>query len=120
MTPIREGAPAHRSGAVLLALAACVVLGLVTQAGAQSRGQSAARPLTPAPAANPSPAGARAPGPPAIPAASAIGICQCIADRDRRHILCLASAPECQSSCASTDYSFVPDAPSCPVIAQER
>jgi hypothetical protein len=54
---------------------------------------------------------------PIIPAASAAGICQCIADQARRRIGCVASADECKAMCGD-HYSFVPHAPSCPITAQ--
>ncbi len=47
-----------------------------------------------------------------------IGLCQCIADRSRRNISCLSSVEACQTTCATSHYSFMPDAPSCPVTAR--
>ncbi len=59
-----------------------------------------------------------APPPPPAAAEVATGICQCLADHDRRQIRCLSSVQECQSACGSSLYSFVPNAPSCPLTAQ--
>ena len=44
-----------------------------------------------------------------------LGICQCISDHAIRRLTCSGSAMECQSSCASTRYSWVPHAISCPL-----
>jgi hypothetical protein len=48
---------------------------------------------------------------------TAIGLCQCIADRSKRAISCLSSADQCQSACATSHYSFIPFAPNCPATA---
>jgi hypothetical protein len=53
------------------------------------------------------------------PAATAVGMCQCVADHDHRHIGCLPSVDQCKAACGER-YSFVPHAPSCPVTAQEQ
>jgi len=46
----------------------------------------------------------------ALPDASDVGICQCIADRTTRRLSCLSSAAACQSTCASTHFAFTPHA----------
>jgi hypothetical protein len=52
-----------------------------------------------------------------VPEAATSGICQCIAEHDRRHIGCLSSVDQCKAACGE-HYSFVPHAPSCPITAQ--
>jgi len=100
-----------RIGLILL-LALCLLPGAAGQPLAASRDTGpVARPLTPT---------APAPARPMTPAESAIGMCQCVAEHDRRHIGCLSSVEACQSACGNTHYSFVPHAPSCPITAQER
>jgi hypothetical protein len=37
-------------------------------------------------------------------------LCQCIADHDAIRMSCLGSATACQSVCASTHYSYRPNA----------
>jgi hypothetical protein len=103
-----------RRAALVLLLAVC----LLPHAGARALAASkdtrpAAGPLTPTP---PPPAAAK----PLTASEAATGMCQCIADHDRRHIGCLASVDACQSACGGTHYSFVPHAPSCPITAQGR
>jgi len=95
-----------------LLLAGGLLVALAVPAAAQ-RDSRPARPSRPA-AASPA-------GPVAAPAAApqaAIGLCQCIADHSKRNISCLSSADQCQSACATTHYSFVPFAPSCPITAR--
>jgi hypothetical protein len=92
-------------------LAGCLVLVLAVPAAAAPRDNRPVR--IPRSAAPPS---AVTPAPAAIPR-TAIGLCQCIADRSKRNISCLSSADQCQSTCASTHYSFVPFAPNCPATA---
>ena len=91
-------------------LAGCLLLVVAVPAAAAPRDNRPVRPTRPSapPAAMPAPA--------ATPQ-TAIGLCQCIADRTKRNISCLSSAAQCQSSCASTHYSFVPFAPTCPATA---
>jgi hypothetical protein len=92
-------------------LAGCLMLVLALPAAAAPRDnrpvRTPMRPTSP-PAAMPAPA--------ASPQA-ATGLCQCIADRSKRNISCLSSVDQCQSTCASTHYSFVPFAPNCPATA---
>jgi hypothetical protein len=51
---------------------------------------------------------------------TAAGMCQCVDDHDRRNVKCLSSPQECQSACASSKYSFVPNAPNCAATARDR
>ena len=91
-------------------LAGCLLLVLAVPAAAAPRDNRPVRtPPRPAPAAPTSPAAAPQ---------TAIGLCQCIADRSKRNISCLSSANQCQSTCATTLWSFVPFAQSCPITAQ--
>ena len=53
------------------------------------------------------------------------GLCQCISDIRSVRLSCLSMAAECQSSCGTASYSFIPDAgQSCrgsvPIIASAR
>lgn len=57
---------------------------------------------------------------PVFPGGGIIGLCQCIADRTARRFSCLSSPQECESSCASNHYSFVPHSPDCPATAGQR
>jgi hypothetical protein len=91
-------------------LAGCLMLVLVVPAAARDTGP-VRRPSRPA--ASPV---AAMPVPAAMPQ-TAIGLCQCLADRSKRNITCLSSADQCQATCASTHYSFVPFAPNCPATA---
>ncbi len=68
------------------------------------------------PVRTPPPAVAAAPAAPVTRAEPVVGLCQCIADRTERRFSCLSSPQECQATCASTVYSFVPRAPSCPLL----
>jgi hypothetical protein len=100
--------------AVVLLLAACLLpAASLPVLAAPKDTRPVAGPLSPSP---PPAASAR----PIIPAEIATGMCQCVADHERRHIGCLASVEACQSACGGTQYSFVPHAPSCPVTAQQR
>ena len=93
--------------AVAVLLAGCFLVG---SAGTPVAAARNSRPIAaPAPAATA----------PAFPTKAVTGMCQCIADHDKRHISCLPSPQECQSACGATgQYSFVPRAPSCPVTSQ--
>jgi hypothetical protein len=94
-------------------LAGCLLLVLAVPAAAAPRDNRPVRmPTRPAAPVPPAPVAAASTMP-----QTAIGLCQCIADRTKRNISCLSSADQCQSTCASTHYSFVPFAPSCPVTA---
>jgi len=93
-----------RRAVLAVLLAGCFLAGALGQPVAAPKDS---RPIAPQTAAVP-----------VVPAETAAGMCQCIADLDRRHIRCLSSAPECQAACASTEYSFVPRAPSCPVTTR--
>jgi hypothetical protein len=89
-------------------LAGCLMLVLVVPAAARDTG----------PVRRPSrPAASPAMAVPAAMPQTAIGLCQCLADRSKRNITCLSSADQCQATCASTHYSFVPFAPNCPATA---
>jgi hypothetical protein len=89
-------------------LAGCLMLVLVVPAAARDAG----------PVRRPSrPAASPAMAVPAAMPQTAIGLCQCLADRSKRNITCLSSADQCQATCASTHYSFVPFAPNCPATA---
>jgi len=79
-----------------------------------------AAPLTPSPPSRSSPPASPPAAAPTIPAQAATGMCQCIADHDRRNIRCLSSVAECQAACAGGKYSFIPSAPNCAVTAQGR
>ncbi|MGE5270559.1 MAG: hypothetical protein ACM3JG_12905 [Thiohalocapsa sp.] len=100
----------------------CPMLGIAAPAAAASRN------ARPAVAPSPPPARPHRGASPVIPAApvfppavaagqTGIGICQCIADHARRDINCLGSADACKATCGE-HYSFVPNAPSCPITAQ--
>src|SRR6266852_3858122 len=104
-----------RLAALAVLLAGLLLPGIAGQAFAAPRdSRPATAPLTPTPPARPAAA------PPILPAQTATGMCQCVADHDRRHIRCLSSVAECQAACASAKYSFVPNAPNCAVTAQGR
>ena len=94
-------------------LAGCLLLVLAVPAAAAPRDNRPVRTPPRPPASVPA-------APVAAPATTpqtAIGLCQCIADRSKRDISCLSSVDQCQATCASTHYSFVPFAPSCPATA---
>jgi hypothetical protein len=104
-----------RHPAVVLLLAALLLPGAVAPASSADKSgpagaQGATRVLPPQSSDSAAPL---------IPPAAPTGMCQCIADRDRRHIGCLASVDQCKAACGER-YSFVPDAPSCPVTAQRQ
>lgn len=126
-SPARRGAVC--SGLALLT-AACFLFGILFGVGfgigapaaaASRNARSAAAPPTPAsrPHRAVSPVIPAAPvTPPVISGArSGIGICQCVGDHDRRNINCLGNADACKATCGD-HYSFVPNAPSCPLTAQ--
>jgi len=93
-------------------LAGCLILLVVLPATAAPRDNRHTRmPQRPVAAPMASPMTASSPQ-------VAIGLCQCIADRSKRNISCLSSAEQCQSTCATAHYSFVPFAPSCPITAR--
>jgi len=113
-TPVSPGRA--RLAALAVLLAGLLLPGIAGQVFAAPRdSRPATAPLTPTPPPSSRPAAA-AP----IPAQTATGMCQCVADHDRRHIRCLSSVAECQAACASDKYSFVPNAPNCAVTAQGR
>jgi hypothetical protein len=108
--------------AVASAAVACLVLGAAAEAQVAPRQPRPARtvPQPQQPAA--SRPGLQAPRViPAFPLDAAAGLCQCISDRTRRNISCLAGADACQSVCGNTHYSLVPNAAfTCPLAPGEQ
>jgi hypothetical protein len=116
--------------AALLACGFLAAISLVAAPAAQAqmaprdlRLQPVSTPPEPAPAP---PATARHPQNPKVvspvfPPGPAAGLCQCISDRNRRNMSCLASAAACQSVCGTTNYSLVPNAAfTCPLAPGEQ
>lgn len=125
MTASPSRRPARRIAAALLLLVGAVAGPLAAAAPAAAQvAQPQARAARPDPARPP----AQQPRPafpaavtPGFPNEPAAGLCQCISDRARRNMHCLAGAGACQSVCGSTNYSLVPDAAfTCPLAPGEQ
>ncbi len=98
-------------------LVGCLSAALAGPAGAAPRNvrPAATQPLPPVAPAPPLQDAA-----PAVPPVAAAGLCQCISERATLRVSCLSSPAACQSICATTHYSFVPDAQfSCRAAARE-
>jgi len=123
MRRFRSALSAAFVGAVAGAIAVCLILSAAAQAQLAPRearpGQLRAEPARP-PASPLRPQFPRTVTPP-FPTEPAAGLCQCISDRTRRNISCLAGPAACQSVCGTTNYSLVPDAAfPCPLAPGEQ
>ena len=83
---------------------------VATQQAPMSPGLSPSASTIPPPTNLPTAIAPDAPGGSVIPATGDLGVCQCIADRTTRNVVCLGSAAECQSTCASTHFAYTPHA----------
>jgi hypothetical protein len=121
--PVSGTAPALWRAAILVAALAGLAVGAAAEAQVTTRQTRPARAAAgPVPQAPTNPAVPQLPRVvPAFPLEAAAGLCQCISDRTRRNISCLAGTEACQSVCGTTNYSLVPNAVfTCPLAPGEQ